>query len=62
MKIDLTSGMTLHPITFTNTKVEVFLDKDVREAAPDRERGNTHRGAANKREISRTSLSINLRF
>ena len=37
---------------------KVFLDKDVRETRR-RERGNARGGATNKREISRTSLSIN---
>ena len=41
------------------TKVEVFLDKGVRETRQT-ERGNTRSGATKKREISRTLLSINI--
>ena len=43
------------------TKVEVFLDKGVREMRQT-ERGNTRGGATKKREFSRTLLSINLHF
>ena len=43
------------------TKVEVFVDQSVRGRART-ERGNTRGGATKKREISRTTLSINLHF
>ena len=45
----------------TCTKVEVFVDKDVREAAPDGE-GKRASWRKKNHEISRTSLSINLHF
>ena len=45
------------------TKVEVFLGKEVREARADGGAGaNTRGGATKKREISCTSLPINLHF
>ena len=50
------SACGLFVTKFSST--EVFLDKDVRETRR-RERGNARGGATNKRQISRTSLSIN---
>ena len=46
---------------FDNTKVEVIVDKEVRETRQ-MERGKPRGGATKKGEISRTSLSINLYF
>ena len=42
----------------SSTKVEVFVDKEVRETRQT-ERGNTCSGATKKCEISHTLLSIN---
>ena len=45
------------------TEVEVFLGKEVREARADGGGEHVrHGGATKKREISRTSLPINLHF